>query len=624
MRKKSISIIVCMLFIIAALIPVSGKLTIEAPDDEYHQSTTIQGWITLPEPIPVDMILEESICRRMSFHNGYPATPVTDEDLSTVLWAAYGVTPNGGRTVYSPNGSYSTTIYVIRSEATYVYVPANHSLFLWKTGNYLSLGQNTGAPIKIGLVWNMSIAGDEKAGMAEIGMIAQNIYFDANALDLATLTTGLNVNDLYQLDLPSNEKPEIIMHLGHPPTPYSFTYNPLPQSNLPRVVNNTLSLAEAVNTRQIATEWNNSKLTLLEHSQILWASYGTSYLYDHINNKRHRTVPSAIAIYPFKIYMVNETGVYSYTPTTHSLSLLVSGDKRELIQDAVDPGNISVASAPLIIIPFWDKNLGGQSMIGWWYYESGAIVHNILLEATALNLGGNVLSVITDQNGLRAALGLSAQTNLVCLHVTLVGHTGGGTQNNPPTDPILTGPSTGQRGIPYNYTIVSTDPDGDDLSYFVDWDDGTNSGWVGPSTSGTMMTLNHTWSQPGTYTIRGKARDTQSLENKWTSLEMTIEGPRLELNIKGGLGVKATIDNTGTADATNITWEITFEGGFIIPHKKTGTIDEIPVGKQSTIRPFVLGIGNTTITMSLKTDDGVSAEKKVHAFFLMFLVIGVK
>ena len=69
--------------------------------------------------------------------------------------------------------------------------------------------------------------------MAEIGMIAQNVYFDANALDLATITTGMSVNDLYELDLPSNEKPEIIMHLGHPPTPYDFTYNPLPQSNLP-------------------------------------------------------------------------------------------------------------------------------------------------------------------------------------------------------------------------------------------------------------------------------------------------------------------------------------------------------------------------------------------------------
>jgi nitroreductase len=624
MRKKLIGIIFCTLLIIAVLVPVTGKLNLETPDEEHNQSTNTRGWITLPDPLPVDMLLEQTISRRMSFHDSYQATPVTDQELSTVLWAAYGVTTDGGRTVYSPNGTYSTTIYVIRSDATYIYVPANHSLFLWKTGNYLYLGQDTGAPIKFGLVWNESIAADEKAAMAEIGMIAQDVYFDANALDLGTLTTGMSVSDLYELDLPSNEKPEIIMHLGHPPTPYDFTYNPLPQSNLPSVINNTLTLAEAINTRRIVYAWNTTELTLLEQSQILWASYGTSYLYDNINHKRHRTLPSAVNIYPFKIYAANQTGVYQYLPTSHQISLIVSGDKRELIQDAVDPGNISVSSSPWIIIPFWDKNVGSQSYLAWWWYESGAIVHNVLLEATALNLGGNVLSVITDQNGLRTALGLSAQTNLVALHVAMVGHTNGSTQNNPPLTPTLTGPSSGQRGILYNFTVVTTDPDGDDIYYFLDWGDGANSGWTGPFPSGMMATLNHIWSQPGTYTIQAKARDTHSLESSWTSLEMTIGGPVLELEMKGGLGITVIINNTGTADATNISWEIAFDGGLIIPHQITGAIQELGIGEQYKLRPLVLGLGKKTITVSLTADDGVTAEKIATGFFFMFIVVGVK
>jgi SagB-type dehydrogenase family enzyme len=383
-------------------------------------------------------------------------------------------------------------------------------------------------------------------------------------------------------------------------------------------------LSEAINTRQIVYAWNTTELTVLEQSQILWASYGTSYLYDDINNKRHRTLPSAVNIYPFKIYAANQTGVYQYAPTTHSLALVVSGDKRELIQGAVDPGNISVSSAPMIIIPFWDKNVGSQTYLAWWWYESGAILHNILLEATALNLGGNALSVITDQNGLRTALGLPAQTNLVPLHVTMVGHTNGSTQNNPPLAPTLTGPSSGQRGIRYNYTMVTIDPDDDDVYYFVDWGDGTNSGWVGTFPSGMMMTLNHTWSQPGTYTIQAKARDTHSLESSWTSLEMTIGGPVLELEIKGGLGITVIINNTGTADATNITWEIALEGGFVIPAQLTGTQPEILVNKQYTIHPWVLGLGKKTITVSLTADDGVTAEKTATGFFLMFIVFGVK
>jgi len=622
MRKKLISVIFCMLFLIAAFVPVTAKLDLGSTDES--QADTTRDWITLPAPLPVDMLLERSICRRMSFHTGYLATPVTDEELSTVLWAAYGITTTGARTVYSPNGTYSTTMYVIRSDATYIYVPTNHSLLLWKTGNYLYLGQNTGAPIKFGLVWNMSIAADEKGGMAEIGMIAQNVYFDANALDLATLTTGLSVNDLYDLDLPSNEKPEIIMHLGRPTTPYDFTYNPLPQSNLPRVVNNTLSLAEAVNTRQIINSWNDTELTPLEQSQIIWCSYGTSYLYDNINNKRHRTLPSAMNIYPFKIYAANQSGVYKYTPETHSISLIVSGDKRELIENSVGHDNISVSSAPWIILPFWDKNVGSQTYLNWWWYESGAIVHNILLEAAALNLGGNVLSVITDQNSLRAALGLSGQTNLVALHVAMVGHTNGSASNNPPLAPTLTGPSSGQRGVHYNYTVFTTDPNSDDVYYWVDWDDGTNTGWVGPFPSGMMVTLNHTWSQPGTYTLKVKAKDTYGLESIWTPFQMTIAGPMLTIELKSGLGITATINNTGVENATNISWKIALKGGFVIPAQKTGAIPTIPIGEQSKIQMIAFGLGKKTVTVSLTADDGVTAEKTANVFLFLFFSIVTK
>lgn len=622
MRKKCIVVLFLLLFIIAAIEPLTGKLNLEKTTEE---TTHISDWITLPDPSQVDMLLEQSISRRMSFHTGYPSTPVTDEDLSTVLWIAYGLTPTGGRTVYSPNGTYSTTFYVIRSDATYLYVAANHSLHLWKTGNYLYLGQNTGAPIKIGLVWNQSIASDEKAAMAEIGMIAQNVYFHANALDLATLTTGLYVTDLYELDLPENEKPEIIMHLGHPPTPYDFTYNPLPPSNLPSIVNNTLTLTDAINNRTIANEWNNTGLTLLEQSQLLWSSYGTSYLYDNINNKRHRTVPSAINIYPFKIYAANQTGVYQYLPSTHQISLIVSGDKRELIQGAVNPGNISVTSAPFIIIPFWDKNVGSQTYLSFWWYESGAIVHNILLESASLNMSGNVLSVITDQNELRSALGLSAQTNLVAMHVALVGHVGDGGENNPPGVPSLSGPSQGASGILYNYTVSTTDVDGDDVYYLIDWGDQTTSGWVGPYDSGTPVTLNHSWALKGIYPVSARAKDSHGLEGSWsTPLLVTITGPGVDITITGGFGLTAVVNNTGTIDATNVSWEISYEGRFIIPRHSTGTAPVIPVGEQHTLRPLVFGLGKKQVQVSVKADEGITAEATANVFFLGIFVIIMK
>jgi SagB-type dehydrogenase family enzyme len=352
--------------------------------------------------------------------------------------------------------------------------------------------------------------------------VSLNVYFEANALNLATITTGMRVNDLYQLGLPSNEKPEIIMHLGHPPAPYDFTYNPLPASNLPLVINSTLTLTDAVTLRQIVNEWNTTELTLLEESQILWCSYGSSYLFDNINHKRHRTLPSAMNIYPFKIYAVNLSGVYQYSPETHSISLIVSGDKRELIRNAVESDNISITSSPWIIIPFWDTNVGSQSYLPWWWYESGAIVHNILLEATALNLGGNVLSVITDQNALRSALGLSGQTNLIAMHITMVGHANGSSQNNPPNVPNLSGPLSGKSGNLYNYSISTTDRDDDDVFYFIDWGDGTNSGWIGAYKSGEEIKAQHIWNEKGTYSIKVKAKDVFNAQSYWATLIVTM------------------------------------------------------------------------------------------------------
>jgi hypothetical protein len=61
--------------------------------------------------------------------------------------------------------------------------PDTHALTLFKTGNYLSLGQFD-APIKLGLIWDTNQISDEAKGMAEIGMIGQNIYFAANAITL--------------------------------------------------------------------------------------------------------------------------------------------------------------------------------------------------------------------------------------------------------------------------------------------------------------------------------------------------------------------------------------------------------------------------------------------------------
>jgi hypothetical protein len=94
--------------------------------------------------------------------------------------------------------------------------------------------------------------------------------------------------------------------------------------------------------------------------------------------------------------------------------------------------------------------------------------------------------------------------------------------NSPPCTPSITGPTSGKAGIPYNYNLSSTDPNGDNVYYYVDWGDSTNSGWLGPYASGLEKTASHMWSQQGTYTIKIMAKDEHGEESNWGSLSVTM------------------------------------------------------------------------------------------------------
>jgi outer membrane protein assembly factor BamB len=96
------------------------------------------------------------------------------------------------------------------------------------------------------------------------------------------------------------------------------------------------------------------------------------------------------------------------------------------------------------------------------------------------------------------------------------------TNDQPPSTPTISGPSSGKIKQNYNYTIVSTDPEGNNISYYVDWGDGTNTGWIGPFNSGYELTVNHTWDKRGTYTIQAKAKDNYSAESGWGTLQVTM------------------------------------------------------------------------------------------------------
>ena len=94
--------------------------------------------------------------------------------------------------------------------------------------------------------------------------------------------------------------------------------------------------------------------------------------------------------------------------------------------------------------------------------------------------------------------------------------------NDAPDTPTITGPATGTPGKAYLFRMQTTDANGDNVYYFVDWGDNTTTEWIGPFNSGVEATTTHTWSEQGTYTVKVKAKDVVGDESDWGTLEIPI------------------------------------------------------------------------------------------------------
>ena len=93
--------------------------------------------------------------------------------------------------------------------------------------------------------------------------------------------------------------------------------------------------------------------------------------------------------------------------------------------------------------------------------------------------------------------------------------------NHRPDAPIINGPTSGKPGIDYNFSFVSTDPDGDDLYYLIDWDDGYED-VLGTYPSGTEAYSSHAWAKKGSYNIRAKAVDASGADSDFGEFTVTI------------------------------------------------------------------------------------------------------
>ncbi len=85
------------------------------------------------------------------------------------------------------------------------------------------------------------------------------------------------------------------------------------------------SINEALWERRSSRDFSAEPLTLEELSGVVWAAGGVNR-----PENNHLTAPSALALYPIRLYAFLPQGAYAYDPVQHTLTRLVEGDYRPL------------------------------------------------------------------------------------------------------------------------------------------------------------------------------------------------------------------------------------------------------------------------------------------------------
>lgn len=184
------------------------------------------------------------------------------------------------------------------------------------------------------------------------------------------------------------------------------------------------SVWDVMRVRRSVREFADDPILITELSLILWAAQGVTDAEDGL-----RTVPSAGATYPLKIYVaVKEggvvgpgidakpslrTGLYEYLPEHHALWLLKPMDVRPYLARA-SFGQGFIAEAPVSVVvsaqPDRTTFRYGKRGYRYVYMEVGHAGQNIYLAATALGLGTVAVGAFNDSE-VKKILGVKMDEN---------------------------------------------------------------------------------------------------------------------------------------------------------------------------------------------------------------------
>lgn len=180
-----------------------------------------------PEQLGVDLM---TALKNRHSDKTYVETPVTTEQLATILWAANGVNrENGKRTAPAPMNMPYLQIFVISRDGASLYHPAGHTLSsvspkdirnaLPKQAAYASASHLLLLVADLSQFTKPEIATESKLLWAHCnaGHIGQNVYLAAAALGLSTcMVANINLETARsELRLRDDQIPLYLMPLGH-------------------------------------------------------------------------------------------------------------------------------------------------------------------------------------------------------------------------------------------------------------------------------------------------------------------------------------------------------------------------------------------------------------------------
>ncbi len=90
------------------------------------------------------------------------------------------------------------------------------------------------------------------------------------------------------------------------------------------------------------------------------------------------------------------------------------------------------------------------------------------------------------------------------------------TAGDPPAAPQLSGPDWTLVGDTVTLALVTTDPQGDNVSYRCRFEENMDGEWSPYVAFGTPLAVSHGWDSPGNREVRAQARDDWAAESDWS------------------------------------------------------------------------------------------------------------